>query len=62
MNVRTRATLSADGTYYTLNGEKMWITNCGTAGLFTVFAKIVDPATGKREILPHSSLSGAPRV
>jgi butyryl-CoA dehydrogenase len=43
MNVRTRAVLSADGTYYTLNGEKMWITNCGTAGLYTVFAKIVDP-------------------
>jgi butyryl-CoA dehydrogenase len=46
MNVRTRATLSDDGTYYTLNGEKMWTTNCGFADLFTVFAKIVDPATG----------------
>ena len=40
MNIRTRATLSADGTTYTLNGEKMWITNCGIAGLYTVFAKI----------------------
>ncbi len=40
MNVRTRATLSSDGTTYTLNGEKMWITNCGIAGLYTVFAKI----------------------
>ncbi len=40
MNVRTRATLSADGAHYTLNGEKMWITNCGVASLFTVFAKI----------------------
>jgi butyryl-CoA dehydrogenase len=40
MNVRTRATLSADGAYYTLNGEKMWITNCGIASLYTVFAKI----------------------
>jgi len=40
MNVRTRATLSEDGTTYTLNGEKMWITNCGIAGLYTVFAKI----------------------
>lgn len=40
MNIRTRATLSADGSTYTLNGEKMWITNCGIAGLFTVFAKI----------------------
>ncbi len=40
MNIRTRATLSADGQHYLLNGEKMWITNCGVADLFTVFAKI----------------------
>ncbi len=40
MNIRTRAALSADGAHYILNGEKQWITNCGTAGLFTVFAKI----------------------
>jgi len=40
MNIRTRATLSQDGSYYLLNGEKMWITNCGIASLFTVFAKI----------------------
>ena len=39
-NVRTRATLSADGAHYILNGEKMWTTNCGIADLFTVFAKI----------------------
>ena len=40
MNIRARATLSEDGSTYTLNGEKMWITNCGIAGLYTVFAKI----------------------
>ena len=40
MNVRTRATLSADGTHYILNGEKQWLTNGGIAGLYTVFAKI----------------------
>ena len=40
MHIRTRATLSADGSYYTLNGEKMWITNCGIASFYTVFAKI----------------------
>ena len=39
-NVRTRATLSEDGSTYILNGEKMWTTNCGIANLFTVFAKI----------------------
>jgi butyryl-CoA dehydrogenase len=40
MNIRTRATLSADGKSYTLNGEKMWTTNGGIADLYTVFAKI----------------------
>jgi butyryl-CoA dehydrogenase len=40
MNIRTRATLSPDGSHYILNGEKQWITNCGIAGLYTVFAKI----------------------
>jgi len=40
MNIRTRATLSPDGEHYILNGEKHWITNCGIAGLYTVFAKI----------------------
>ncbi len=40
MNIRARATLSPDGGTYTLNGEKMWLTNCGIAGLYTVFAKI----------------------
>jgi alkylation response protein AidB-like acyl-CoA dehydrogenase len=40
MNIRTRATLSPDGRHYLLNGEKHWITNCATAGLYTVFAKI----------------------
>ncbi len=42
MNIRTRAV--KDGDNYVLNGEKMWITNAGFADLFTVFAKIVDPA------------------
>jgi len=40
MNCRARAQLSQDGTYYLLNGEKMWITNAGFADLFTVFAKV----------------------
>ena len=37
---KTRATLSADGKHYILNGQKMWITNGGFADIFTVFAKI----------------------
>lgn len=39
---KTKAILSEDGTHYTLNGQKMWITNGGFANLFTVFAKIDD--------------------
>src|SRR5246500_2711547 len=38
--VRTRADLSPDGKFYVLNGQKMWITNGGSADLFTVFAKV----------------------
>jgi alkylation response protein AidB-like acyl-CoA dehydrogenase len=38
--LKTRATLSADGSRYLLNGEKMWITNSAFASLFTVFAKV----------------------
>src|SRR5712692_5517259 len=37
---KTRADLSADGTHYVLNGQKMWITNGGKADLYTVFAKV----------------------
>jgi alkylation response protein AidB-like acyl-CoA dehydrogenase len=39
LNARTRAVLSGDGTTYTLNGEKMWITNGGFADIYTIFAK-----------------------
>ncbi len=37
---KTRADLSADGTHYILNGQKMWISNGGWADLYIVFAKI----------------------
>jgi butyryl-CoA dehydrogenase len=40
LNCRTKATLSADGKHYLLNGEKMWITNAGFADLFIIFAKV----------------------
>ncbi len=46
MNIRTRAALSPDGEHYILNGEKQWTTNGGFAGIYTVFAKIVDPEAG----------------
>lgn len=40
LSAHTTATLSEDGKYYILNGQKCWITNSGFADLFTVFAKI----------------------
>jgi len=39
---KTKAVLTDDKKHYTLNGQKMWITNAGFANLFTVFAKIDD--------------------
>ncbi|MEO8737554.1 MAG: acyl-CoA dehydrogenase family protein [Edaphobacter sp.] len=43
VSARTRAVLSEDKQTYTLNGEKMWITNAGFADLFTVFAQCAMP-------------------
>lgn len=40
LSAKTRATLSDDGRYYTLRGQKMWITNGGIADIFIVFAKV----------------------
>ncbi|MFD2573365.1 acyl-CoA dehydrogenase family protein [Spirosoma soli] len=37
---KTKATLSEDGQYYVLNGQKMWITNGGFADIYIVFAKV----------------------
>lgn len=37
---KTKAVLSADGKTYTINGQKMWITNAGFADVFIVFAQI----------------------
>ncbi|MEO7217371.1 MAG: acyl-CoA dehydrogenase family protein [Gemmatimonadaceae bacterium] len=45
------AELSEDGTHYILDGRKIWISNAGYAGMFTVFAKVpvtVDGKTKKR--------------
>jgi hypothetical protein len=40
LSAKTTATLSADGKYYLLNGQKCWITNGGFANVYTVFAKV----------------------
>ncbi len=38
---------SADGSHYLLNGTKIWISNAGYAGVFTVFAKVPVEIGGK---------------
>ena len=40
ISLKTKATLSADGKHYILNGSKQFITNAGIADLFIVFAKV----------------------
>lgn len=40
LGAKTTATLSGDGKYYLLNGQKCWITNGGFADIYTVFAKV----------------------
>jgi alkylation response protein AidB-like acyl-CoA dehydrogenase len=60
MNARTRAVLSADGTTYTLNGEKMWITNAGMADIFTVFAKCAVPGTPDENLTAFLVERGTP--
>jgi acyl-CoA dehydrogenase family protein 9 len=49
-SIKTKATLSPDGKYYTLTGNKLWITNGGIANFMTVFAKTeaVDKKTGEK--------------
>lgn len=37
---KTKATLTPDGKFYTITGQKMWITNGGFADIYVVFAKI----------------------
>ena len=43
----TTATPSADGKSYSVTGTKIWISNAGYAGLFTVFAKVPVTVDGK---------------
>lgn len=39
---KTKAVLSDDRKYYTISGQKMWISNAGFCNLFIVFARIED--------------------
>ena len=50
------AKMNEDGSHYILNGEKMWVTNGSSAGIYVLFAKDVDhPEYGK------SAAMAAPR-
>jgi alkylation response protein AidB-like acyl-CoA dehydrogenase len=63
VNAKTKAVLSADGKTYTLNGEKMWITNGGIADLYTVFAKCAipdGPDAGKEKLTAFLIERGTP--
>jgi alkylation response protein AidB-like acyl-CoA dehydrogenase len=40
LSAKTTATLSPDGKYYVLNGQKQFITNAGFADLFITYAKV----------------------
>jgi acyl-CoA dehydrogenase family protein 9 len=47
--MKATAVPSPDGKSYVLNGEKIWISNAGFAGLFTVFAKVPVDEGGKKK-------------
>ncbi|WP_235296435.1 acyl-CoA dehydrogenase family protein [Portibacter marinus] len=40
LSAKTTAHLSSDGKHYTINGQKMWISNAGFANFFVVFAQV----------------------
>lgn len=47
--MKTTAQRSADGSHFTLNGNKLWISNAREAGVFLVFAN-ADPSQGYKGI------------
>jgi alkylation response protein AidB-like acyl-CoA dehydrogenase len=49
-NVQTRATPTADGRGFLLNGEKRWITNGGIANVLTVMARTPVEGSGETKI------------
>ena len=47
--MKSAAVVSADGSHYVLNGQKIWISNAGYADIFTVFAKVAVEIDGKQK-------------
>jgi acyl-CoA dehydrogenase family protein 9 len=48
-SIKTKAVLSDDGKYFTLNGSKLWITNGGIATFMTIFAKTDAVENGQKK-------------
>jgi len=48
-SIQTYAELTPDGKHYLLTGNKLWITNGGIAGFFTVFAKTTVVENGEKK-------------
>ncbi len=52
---KTTATLSEDGKNYTINGQKMWISNAGFCSVMIVFARIEDDKNITGFIVPYDA-------
>jgi acyl-CoA dehydrogenase family protein 9 len=48
-SIKTKATLSNDGKYYSITGNKLWITNGGIANFMTIFAKTEVEEKGQKK-------------
>jgi hypothetical protein len=61
---KTTAKLSADQSFYVINGQKMWITNGGFADIFIVFAQVegVEIAQGKSRFTAFIVEANSPGV
>jgi acyl-CoA dehydrogenase family protein 9 len=58
--MKATAVLSDDGSHYLLTGQKIWISNAGFAGVFTVFAKV--PGKPKGQVTAFIVNAKAPGV
>ncbi|WP_196891746.1 acyl-CoA dehydrogenase family protein [Aureivirga marina] len=52
---KTKAVLSEDGTFYTITGQKMWISNAGFCHVMIVFARIEDDKNLSAFIIEYDS-------
>ena len=55
---KTKAVLSDDGKYYSITGQKMWISNAGFCNMFIVFARIEDDKNITGFIVENDSENG----